>query len=168
MSSTFLRRLMAGATLLAALATGACQTSYKSNNNGIGLTGGVQAEAVTPDLYRIEARGNGFTSKGRVQDFVMLKAAEITLANGRTHFIITDSRDTTERSQYRGPARSETVWRGDSRVTTTTPGFVNTVVRPGESSYVRLLSKSAGPLPPDALDAADVIRVVGPRVAQDD
>ncbi|GJD61869.1 CC0125/CC1285 family lipoprotein [Methylobacterium frigidaeris] len=168
MSSTIMRCAAAGAALLAALATGACQTSYKSNSTGIGLTGGVRAEAVTPDLYRIEARGNGFTSKGRVQDFVMMKAAEITLANGRTHFLITDSRDTTERNQYRGPSRSETVWRGDSRVTTTTPGFVNTVVRPGEDAYVRLLSKSAGPLPPEALDAAEVKRVVGPRLLQDD
>ena len=149
------------------MTTAACQTSYKSNSNGIGLTGGVRAEAVTPDVYRIEARGNGFTSKGRVQDFVMMKAAEITLANGRTHFIITDSRDATERNSYRGPARAETTWRGDTRVTTMTPGFVNTVVRPGEDAYVRLLSKSAGPLPPDALDAAEVTRVIGPRLLQE-
>ena len=59
--STIVRRAAAGAALLAALTTAACQTSYKSNSNGIGLTGGVRAEAVTPDVYRIEARGNGFT-----------------------------------------------------------------------------------------------------------
>ncbi len=47
MSPTTPRRLVAGAAFLAALATGACQTSYKSNNTGIGLTGGVRAEAVT-------------------------------------------------------------------------------------------------------------------------
>jgi hypothetical protein len=34
------------------------------------------------DVYRINARGNVYTSADRVQDFALLKAAETTLAAG--------------------------------------------------------------------------------------
>jgi hypothetical protein len=62
--------------LLALAVIGGCATKYQE----MGLTGGVTAEPVMTDVYRIVARGNGYTSADRVQDFVLLKAAETTLA----------------------------------------------------------------------------------------
>ena len=44
----------------------ACSSRYQE----MGLTGGVTAQPVMTDVYRIVARGNGYTGQATVQDFV--------------------------------------------------------------------------------------------------
>ena len=61
-----------------------CASRYQE----MGPTGGVTAAKMTEDVYRVSARGNALTEPTRIQDFVLLKAAETTLAAGRTHFVI--------------------------------------------------------------------------------
>lgn len=61
-----------------------CATKYQE----MGFTGGVSAQPVMTDVYRIQARGNAYTGSAAVQDFVLLKAAETTLAAGGSHFLI--------------------------------------------------------------------------------
>jgi hypothetical protein len=58
-----------GVVFLIAAMLGGCATKYQD----MGFTGGVSAEPVMTDVYRILARGNGYTSADRVQDFVLLR-----------------------------------------------------------------------------------------------
>src|SRR5688572_19690822 len=90
-------KLPLGLTLLA---LAACSTPY---TGGMGLMGGVEAQPITGDIYRIQARGNAYTDAARVQDFVLLKAAETTLAVGKTHFLLGASSDATRVGTFRTP-----------------------------------------------------------------
>ena len=60
-----------------ALVLSGCATAYQSNS----LTGGYTDTQLAPDVFRVSFSGNAFTSNDRVQDFALLRAAELTLAN---------------------------------------------------------------------------------------
>ncbi len=63
--------------------------------------------------------GKGFTGKGRVSDLVMLRAAELTLAHGFTHFTILAEAAHTERSQSVGDPAGVSVGLGINEPTAT-------------------------------------------------
>lgn len=71
-----------------------CATPYQE----MGFSGGVLAQQMTANSFRNVARGNGYTGTTRVQDYLMLKAAETTLQNGGTHFAIITASDASDRS----------------------------------------------------------------------
>ena len=64
---------MRWATLAMCLVLAGCATKYQE----MGFTGGVAAERITADTYRIVARGNGYTGNTTIQDYALLKAAEL-------------------------------------------------------------------------------------------
>ena len=64
-----------------------CATQYKAD----GLTGGYSQIQINEKTWQVSFRGNGYTSKNRAQKFAMRRAAEITIEQGYTHFIITQS-----------------------------------------------------------------------------
>jgi hypothetical protein len=67
----------------------ACATRYQD----MGFAGGVAAEQMTADTFRIIARGNAYTSGTTVQDYALLKAAETTKEAGGTHFMVISAQD---------------------------------------------------------------------------
>ena len=75
--------------IAAALLLSGCATKYQD----MGFTGGVAAEQMTKDTFRIKSRGNAYTAGTTVQDYVLLKADETTKANGGTHFILISAAD---------------------------------------------------------------------------
>src|SRR5215471_8220818 len=66
-----------------------CATKYQE----MSFTGGVAAEQITADTWRIRARGNAYTNSSTVQDYVLLKAAETTQAAAGTYFQIVSAAD---------------------------------------------------------------------------
>src|SRR5690349_18439285 len=94
-----------------AIGLAGCATPY---TGGMGFAGGVDAEQITSDIYRIKARGNGYTSRSRVQDFVLLKAAETTLAAGKTHFILGGSEDATTQAYFTTPGTMQATRVGNT------------------------------------------------------
>jgi hypothetical protein len=152
--------------LVAALAIGlaGCATPY---TGGMGFAGGVDAEQITSDIYRIKARGNGYTSRSRVQDFVLLKAAETTLAAGRTHFILGGSEDATRHGSFTTPGTMQATRIGNTVYGTYTAGETMNFVKPGQDAYIRAISVPKGQQPPPgAFDAAEINKIVGPRLRQ--
>ena len=138
-----------------------CATKYQD----MGFTGGVAAEQITADTWRIRARGNAYTGNSTVQDYVLLKAAETAQASGATHFQIISAADASRASTVVSPGTSTTTFVGRSAFTTTSPGSVDTVIKPGEDVYVRILKQlPPGPLPPGTYSAAEIIQFVGSRV----
>lgn len=127
--------------------------------------GGVSAEPVMTDVYRIVARGNGYTSADRVQDFVLLKAAETTLAAGGNYFVIVNETDRTKVAVGQTPGMAQTNVIGNTAVTTYTPGTTYNVVKPGEALIIRVLRIGQGQAPPaGAWPAQDIANNIGPRV----
>jgi hypothetical protein len=90
--------IIAAAWLLAG-----CATKYQE----MGFSGGVAAEQMTKDTFRIKSRGNAYTAGTTVQDHVLLKAAEKTKQAGATHFVLISAADAS------------------SAVSITTPGTAN-------------------------------------------
>ena len=83
-----------------------CSTKYQE----MGWTGGVAAEQVSSDTWRSVARGNQYTGSRSVQDYVLLKAAETTQANGGTHFQVVSSADASRTSTSFTPGTRITTW----------------------------------------------------------
>ncbi|MER2605146.1 MAG: hypothetical protein ABTQ29_04895 [Siculibacillus sp.] len=86
---------VSGLVVVSMLALGGCATRYQE----MGATGGVTAAQMTDDVWRISVRGNVYTEETAMQDFLLLKAAETTIAAGRSHFVIVGMQDV-------GPARA--------------------------------------------------------------
>jgi hypothetical protein len=138
-----------------------CATKYQD----MGFTGGVAAEPVMTDVYRITARGNGYTSADRVQDFVLLKGAETTLAAGGNYFVVIDQKDRTNVINGQTPGTVQTNIVGNTAFTTYSPGVNYNIVKPGEALMIRVLRLKPGETPPPgAFPAQDIANTIGPRL----
>ncbi len=79
---------MAGAALaLGFLAACASVTPYQQATRG----GGYTDQALDDGRYRITFEGNSQTDLATIENYVLYRAAEVTLANGYDYFIVIDS-----------------------------------------------------------------------------
>lgn len=101
----------------------ACATAYQST----GFTGGFRDTQLAPDVFRVSFSGNAFTSRDRVQDFALLRAAELTLANNARYFAVMSSADQSRTDTYVSP--------GSSYTTGTVSGYGNTAYYSGTTTY---------------------------------
>ena len=153
------------AELLWAVATLAgvagCSTSYQN----IGFSGGVVAQQITATTFRIVARGNGYTSATAIQDYTVLKAAETAKQAGCSHFAMISSTDASSAGHIVTPGSANTTFGRNTVHTTYSPAEVQSFVRPGQDTYIRVLNIKPGePTPPGSISADEVIQFVGPRV----
>lgn len=139
----------------------ACSTTYGE----MGLTGGVEAAAVTNDVYRISARGNGFTDATTVQDYSLLKAAETAIIAGETHFAVLSDRNATRTSVGQTAGSMRTQVYGNTAFSTYTPGYTYDIVKPGEDLMIRVYTpRHNEPLPSNAFNAQEVFNAINPRI----
>jgi hypothetical protein len=165
------RLLILGA---AAMLTSACATTYGELGGDLWDDGGVTAERLTTDRYRIVSRGNGATEHGAIHDFAMLRAAETVRSACMTHFVVEQGEDRTRVEENVTPATTTTtvekVKQKDGTFkkverTEHTPESTDIIVRPGADLYIRALAVRPGELPPEGAVAADeILTFVGPRV----
>ena len=141
--------------LFVALMLCGCATTYSE----MGAMGGVMAAPVTNDIYRISARGNGYTDATTIQDYVMLKAAETTIAAGKTHFEIINNRDATSNVTQQ---TAGTFGRGLFGGVSYTPGFNYEVVKPGEDLMIRVSNTKGA----NSYNAQEVFNNINPRVTR--
>lgn len=119
----------------------ACATPYEK---GAILSGGVKSFWQAPNVLVVNAGGNAYTTKSRVNDFLFLQAAEKALEVGYTHFVVLGTEDTSTtrtfttnnptKTQYSGnvsPTYSGARFNGTA--TTTGGPVVNTYAFPGAS-----------------------------------
>lgn len=133
-----------------------CATRYQD----MGPTGGVNAARITDDLFRISARGNLYTDNGTIQDYVLLKAAETTVAMGRTHFAIVGKQDG---SPSRGLYTRSALGAKDEHFGF---GLIDKQRHePGEDLMIRVLPTTLSEDDKaEAIDARQIIANVGARV----
>jgi hypothetical protein len=89
----------AGALVLAALLLSGCATGsiYRPKGAADGI--GYAEEQIAPLRYRVSFSGTRDTPRVEVEDYLMLRAAELTLQAGHTHFAF-ERRSTEADSQY--------------------------------------------------------------------
>ncbi len=146
--------------VLFCVALAGCATKYQE----MGFTGGVAAAQITADTWRIQARGNAYTNSSTVQDYVLLKAAETTQAAGGTYFQIVSAADASRASTFVTPGTSTTSFVGNTAFTTTSPGSVDTVIKPGQDVYIRVLKLPPSAPTPGVYSAAEIVQFIGPRI----
>jgi hypothetical protein len=151
-------RILGIVVLCAAL--GGCATKYQE----MGFTGGVAAEQITADTWRVRARGNAYTDATTVQDYVLLKASETTQAAGGSHFQIISAADASRAETIVTPGSSTTNVVGHQAFTTTSPGSVDTVIKPGQDVYIRILKTAPAASTPGVYSASEIIQFTGARV----
>ena len=92
-------------TVLLALAVGllaACATQTPYQAAGPGSEGyGYHEQTIEPNRVRISFRGNSLTDRETVENYLLYRAAELTLAQGKDYFVIAD-RDTERHSRLQG------------------------------------------------------------------
>lgn len=84
----------------AMLMMGACATAtpYQPSAGGINSYG-YDDTRIEPGKYRVSFRGNANTDRATVENYILLRAAELTLADGLGHFVIIDE-DEGSRSNF--------------------------------------------------------------------
>ncbi len=117
-----IRSLIATVVVAAFLSVG-CATNYQSK----GFKGGFQDTQLAPDVYRVSFSGNGFTSADRVQDFALLRAAELTLANNGRYFAVISTVDQSRTQTHFTP--------GSAYTTGTVSSFGNSASYSGTTTY---------------------------------
>ena len=90
--------------LLLCLGLVGCATGYARR----GWTGGYSDMKIQDDVFRVAFSGNAYIGRGRVEDYTLLRSAEVTLENGYKYFIIIDERSATSTSSYTTPVTAET------------------------------------------------------------
>ena len=93
------RRLSLAAVVLAGTALAACATTplYKQQTSSV--SSGYSEQQLDANQYRVSFTGKRSTSRGRVEDGLMLRAAEVTRAAGYSHFLV-DGRETEREGDW--------------------------------------------------------------------
>lgn len=138
-----------------------CSTPYQN----MGFSGGVEAQQMTAHTFRIVARGNAYTSPTVIQDYVALKAAETTVQQGGTHFIVVSAADASRSDQIVTGGTAHTTFNGNFATTTYSPPERINIYKPGQDAYIRVVRVREGQQPPPgAVAASEIIQFVGSRV----
>ena len=87
--------ILVGASVLCA-----CQTVPAYRERGPGDTIGYTDLRLTENRYRVTYAGGNATRRDEVEDFLLRRAAEVTLESGYSHFVF-DARDTNAQTHYR-------------------------------------------------------------------
>ena len=149
------------AIFLAAAILAGCATPYQP----AGATGGFEEMQIDANTYRIRAKGNALVSMSTMKDHVLLRASELALQKGYSHFAILQSsnRYDSYTTTTAGSVDQET-HKGKTYTTYTAPTSTTTQ-HPNAESIVRLLhgKPSGGPL---AYEARAVYNSLAPKYKQ--
>ena len=165
------KRSLVGLVLVGALGLGACAspTPYQPAFDGHGYA----EQAIEDDRYRVTFSGNTLTPRETVENYLLYRAAEVTLQRGYDHFVVVDretERTTTYVSTttgfggyrgYRSFHRGHPFGFGDFATTTSRPrnryaAFANIVMRDGDEPSDD----------PDAYDAREVLERLAPTISR--
>ena len=170
-----IRKALFGFAAASALGLAACQygpTPYQAASR---YERGYTEQKIEAERYRITFKGNSLTDKDTVENYMLYRAAELTLQQGFDHFTIVD-RDTDKKRRintdggYFGPRMSyayfvprygwineyEPFWRPTTYIESTQYSATAEV----------LLGKGPKGADPNAFDARDVQKNLGPLVTR--
>ena len=162
MGARFIQLLAASALLMTA-----CATSYKP----VGVSGGFEETQLAENVWRVRFRGNGYTSSSKVEDYAMLRAAELTITKGYSFFRLEDSRNASSTAYMTTPSTTTTSGTATtygtqasySATSTTTPGVTVPIRKAASSSIVVMYKDNPGDSQGMVYDANFVCTSVGQK-----
>lgn len=81
-----------------------CATGYKPD----GIGGGYNDHQYAKDIFAIGVRGNGSTSADRAAQIALLRGADVTLANGFSHFVVISKSESAQTGTIKMPTQTMT------------------------------------------------------------
>ncbi len=157
---------------LSLLNLAACTTQPVYGPSGPGGGAGYTDEQLSDNRYRVTYTGTAATDRETVEDFLLYRSAEVTLKAGFTHFIF-DTRDTKAHTSYYSsfiggwpgwPYHRRYGWYwhnwpypGEDVVTTQ-------ITRYKAYAEIVMLSDEQAKADPEAIDADQIIKNLGPKV----
>lgn len=86
------------------LSLGGCATAYQSQ----GFTGGFSETQLSDNMFKVYFKGNGYTGEERVEDFTLLRSAEIAEEHGFPFFAVVDEHADASYSTFTMPSQTYT------------------------------------------------------------
>jgi hypothetical protein len=83
----FLARLVRTGLVTVLIPLAGCATAYQPEK----LTGGYTDSSLAETTYRVRFKGNNYTSRDKVEQFLLYRCAELTDQLGYDHFILVSS-----------------------------------------------------------------------------
>jgi hypothetical protein len=99
MTAPRLRAFAAPALILTILTLTGCATPAAYAPRGPGQATGYTDRQLSDNRWRVTFTGNSVTPRETVENDLLLRSAEVTLAAGGTHFLF-DTRDTRSKTRY--------------------------------------------------------------------
>lgn len=152
-----MRAILMATAIAAALA--GCASGYGAE----GFGGGFSEMQMAQDTYRIQFRGNAFTGSGATSEMAMLRAAELTLQSGYTHFLVLDAADSVDKSYYTQPGTTYTTLTpryggGYSATSNTYGGYTTPINKPKSEIFIKMVGADG-----NGLDAQQVYDRLAPK-----
>lgn len=124
------------------IAISGCSTAYKSE----GFTGGYSEKQLAEDIYSIGFKGNAYTSKDTVNEYLLRRGAELTVKNGYKYFAILSYNEdgkvreyttptTVSSSGYGSYSGNGNVYGNNFNWNAYSNGFSQSLITPGSTSY---------------------------------
>ncbi|MGI9419055.1 MAG: CC0125/CC1285 family lipoprotein [Geminicoccaceae bacterium] len=163
------RHWLLAVPLLLGLAACATETPYQPGEGGYGY----KEQQIEENRYRVIFTGNPSTSRETVQNYLLYRAAELTVQNGFDYFTVVDQ-DVERSTRYYSSGRIDDFgyydrFRGRRFYR---PGFYSSNAYPiSEYSSLADIVMGEGEKPedePNAYDALDVLQKLQAIVRQDD
>jgi hypothetical protein len=157
------RRALRAALLAPLLAGCAAPTPYQAAVDGYGYS----EQQLENNRYRVTFSGNEVTPRVTVQNYLLYRAAEVTVAQGHDYFTIVDQ-DLERSTTYYGSGFNNFGWPGYYGRGWYGPGYGDYTAYPIDSytAYADIVmadgEKPAGEV--KAYDAHDVLRQLLPRI----
>lgn len=158
---------------LGLVSTAACATGYGPR----GFKGGYSEVPLDANTFRVEFKGNGYTSRQRVETFLHYRCAEVALQAGYDWFVVLGGNTEGKLGSYTTPGQytgqmsatgttiGNTTWVQGTSSGTYTPGQTYNWTKYGATAVIKAFT---GPKPADlpvmAFDAREVVQYLGPYV----
>jgi hypothetical protein len=162
-----IRKLAVLVVMLSGLTACALPTLYRPATDGYGYS----QQQIEGNRFRVSFSGNSITERETVENYLLYRAAELTLEHGADHFVIVN-RDTEARTEYDGGFggfggyggfgygswghRHSFIGAGTGRAITEYRAYADIVVYKGPKS----------PTEPNAYDARDVMARLAPTIVR--
>ena len=102
------------AALSAAVFLAACETPATYHPRGPGSETGYTDQQLAQNRWRVTFTGNSATKRETVENYLLLRAAEVTLQSGARWFLF-DTRDTEAQTTYQSDFAGWAGWHGRGR-----------------------------------------------------
>ena len=152
----------------------ACATQYQPR----GFTGGYSQVQIDATTYKVSFRGNAYTSRDRVESYLMYRLAELTAETGYDYFVIVGGRTDARQGVITTPGTYSSTTTGSAMAfgntaygsaTTTgtyTPGQTFIITKHEGIAVIKAFRGEKPADNPNAFVAREVLQYLGPSIGR--